>query len=431
MNGNCSGSNSSTYTISIREKPVLTAPTAQSICSESSFTSVVLSSNLTGTTFAWTASATNGITGFSTPGSGGTINGVTLTNPTNTSGTVTYVITPTLATCNGATQNFVVTVNPKPKIANATRVICSGDQFAFSATNNQPTTIVPANTTFTWTVADNANITGESNQSSPQSTVSQTLTNITNVAQQVLYTVTPTSGATGNCIGNTFTITVTVNPKASISNITTQICSGRAFAVTPGGGTDLIPSATLYSWSAPSVTGGLTGGAAASNQTTISGTLSNPTNSAQTATYTVTPTSGNCTGPTFTVTVTVNPLPSLTVSATPSAICTGQSSQLSVSGADTYSWSPATGLSATTGTPVTATLTNNTSSNTTTTYTVTGTFTTTGCTKNATVTVTVYPLPSVNAGQDLTLCNQPIGTQLTGTPSGGTWSGTNITSGPM
>ena len=426
---NCSGGNTSTYTISIREKPVLTAPTAQSICSEASFTSVVLSSNLTGTAFAWTASATNTITGFTTPGSGGTITGVTLTNPTNTSGTVTYVITPTLATCNGATQNFVVTVNPKPRIANATRVICSGETFTFSATNNQPTTIVPANTTYTWTVVDNANVTGESNQSSAQPAVSQTLTNTTNVAQQVVYTVTPTSGATGNCVGNTFTLTVTINPKASISNLTTQICSGQTFTVTPGSGNDLIPSATLYSWSAPIVTGGLTGGAAASNQTTVNGTLTNPTSSAQTATYTVTPTSGNCIGPTFTVTVTVNPLPSLTVSATPSAICTGQSSQLSVTGADTYSWSPATGLSATTGTPVTATLTNNTGSNTTTTYTVTGTFTATGCIRSATTTITVYPLPTVNAGQDLTLCNQPIGTQLTGTPSGGTWSGTNISSG--
>jgi gliding motility-associated-like protein len=428
VNGNCSGSNSSTYTISVREKPVLTAPTAQSICSESAFTSVVLSANLNGTTFAWTVAATNSITGFTTPGSGGTINGVTLTNPTNTSGTVTYTITPTLATCNGATQNFVVTVNPKPKIANTTRVICSGDAFTFTASNNPPTTIIPSTTTYTWTVVDNANITGESNQSTPQPNVSQTLTNTTNVAQQVVYTVTPTSTATGACVGNTFTITVTVNPKASISDKTTQVCSGIGFTVTPGGGADLIPSATLYSWSAPIVTGGLTGGAAASNQTTVNGTLTNPTNSAQTATYTVTPTSGNCTGPTFTVTVTVNPLPPLSVTASPTAICTGQSSQLTATGADTYSWSPSTGLSATTGSPVTATLTNNTNSNTTTTYTVTGTFTATGCTKNVNTTITVYPLPSVNAGQDLTLCNQPIGTQLTGTPSGGTWSGTNITS---
>ena len=428
VNGNCSGSNSSTYTISVREKPVLTAPTAQSICSESAFTSVVLSANLNGTTFAWTVAATNSITGFTTPGSGGTINGVTLTNPTNTSGTVTYTITPTLATCNGATQNFVVTVNPKPKIANTTRVICSGDAFTFTASNNPPTTIIPSTTTYTWTVVDNANITGESNQSTPQPNVSQTLTNTTNVAQQVVYTVTPTSTATGACVGNTFTITVTVNPKASISDKTTQVCSGIGFTVTPGGGADLIPSATLYSWSAPTVTGGLTGGAAASNQTTVNGTLTNPTNSAQTATYTVTPTSGNCTGPTFTVTVTVNPLPPLSVTASPTAICTGQSSQLTATGADTYSWSPSTGLSATTGSPVTATLTNNTNSNTTTTYTITGTFTATGCTKNVTTTITVYPLPTVNAGQDLTLCNQPIGTQLTGTPSGGTWSGTNITS---
>jgi hypothetical protein len=37
------------------------------------------------------------------------------------------------------------------------------------------------------------------------------------------------------------------------------------------------------------VAGGITGGAALANQTTIKGTLINPTNDVQTATYTVTP----------------------------------------------------------------------------------------------------------------------------------------------
>ena len=43
---------------------------------------------------------------------------------------------------------------------------------------------------------------------------------------------------------------------------------------------------TTYSWSAPAVTGGITGGVASANQTTIKGTLTNPTNDVQTATYT-------------------------------------------------------------------------------------------------------------------------------------------------
>ena len=42
--------------------------------------------------------------------------------------------------------------------------------------------------------------------------------------------------------------------------------------------------------------------------------------------------------------------------------------------------------------------------------------------------VTVDSLPVVFAGNDTTLCNQPIPITLSGIPSGGTWSGSNVTS---
>jgi len=83
VNSLCAGSNSSTYTVSVRERPVLTAISPQTICSEQTFSSVTLNSNLAGTTFSWTAASPNNITGFTTPGSGATITGVALTNPNN------------------------------------------------------------------------------------------------------------------------------------------------------------------------------------------------------------------------------------------------------------------------------------------------------------------------------------------------------------
>ena len=89
------------------------------------------------------------------------------------------------------------------------------------------------------------------------------------------------------------------------------------------------------------------------------------------------------------VSLTVNPLP--TVAITPSGsttICSGSSVGLTASGASTYSWSPGTGLSATTGASVTA------SPMATTIYTVTGTDVN-GCLNTAAVTVTVDPLPTV------------------------------------
>jgi len=103
-------------------------------------------------------------------------------------------------------------------------------------------------------------------------------------------------------------------------------------------------------------------------------------------TLTVTDTYG-CTAQDF-ATVSVSALPIVSVIANPSTICATFSSNLNAFGALTYSWSPATGLSATTGQNVTATPPS------TTTYTVTGSdqFT---CTASAQTTITVIPNPVV------------------------------------
>jgi hypothetical protein len=85
------------------------------------------------------------------------------------------------------------------------------------------------------------------------------------------------------------------------------------------------------------------------------------------------------------VTLTENPLPTVNASSDV-AICEGENTVLTASGASTYSWDNAGSLSSATGTPVTATPT------TTTTYTVTGTDGN-GCENTATVTVTVNPRP--------------------------------------
>jgi hypothetical protein len=245
----------------------------------------------TGTTYSWPVPVvTGGMTGGATGTAQASIYG-TLTNITNIAQTATYTVTPTSGACPGATFTVVVTVNPTPVIPAQTATICSSNAFTTSPVNAAPTTIIPSGTTYTWTVATNTNVTGQSNQLTPQSNISQTLTNLTNVAQNVVYTVTPTSGDTGNCVGAAFTITVTVNPKPYVSAQTTSTCSETAFpAITPANGTannHIVPSGTKYAWSAPVVTGGMTGGASATEQTTINGNLINPTNIVQTATYTV------------------------------------------------------------------------------------------------------------------------------------------------
>ena len=103
-------------------------------------------------------------------------------------------------------------------------------------------------------------------------------------------------------------------------------------------------------------------------------------------------------------------------------ICIGSSTTLVASGATTYSWSPATGLSDITGAMVTA------SPTATTTYTLIGSDGA-SCSDTAYVTVTVYPLPVVNAGSNSPVCENDT---INLTASGGisySWTGPGNYSG--
>jgi hypothetical protein len=54
----------------------------------------------------------------------------------------------------------------------------------------------------------------------------------------------------------------------------------------------------------------------------------------------------------------------------------------------------------------------------------------TKCSNTDNALITVLPIPTV-AASDVTICNQPIPVQLSATPAGGIWSGTNVTSGGL
>ncbi|REG88497.1 beta strand repeat-containing protein [Algoriphagus antarcticus] len=296
------------------------------------------------------------------------------------------------------------TVDPKPQINDMTDAVCSEAGFTVSPVDGT-NGVVPAGTTYSWAIpAVSGGLSGGASGSG--NSITGTLTNSTNTTQTATYTVTP---ITGTCPGATFTVTVTVDPKAAISNMTDMICSGEGFASTPGNGTNgLIPAGTTYSWPAPVVTGGLTGRASGSGESSITGILSNPTNIAQTATYTITPLSGSCAGPTFTLTVTVSPKPAITAST--SSVCGDAAFTATpangtngvVPAGTTYAWLAPTvtggliGGTASIGSPtsITGTLSNPTNTAQTATYTV---IPTSGSCKGPafTVTVTVSPRPAV------------------------------------
>lgn len=445
--GTCVGT-SFTVTVTVNPQPGISDQTT-AICSGSSF-SISPTGVPVGTNYTWPAPSMAGVTGLAAGTNQTSITG-TLTNTTDVPKIVTYTVTPSSGGCGNGTFTVTVTVNPKPSIGTQTATICSAAGFAVTPT----TTIVPTGTTYTWSAPSNANISGLS-AGSNQTTIAGTLTNSSNTPQTVNYTITPTSGAGGNCVGTAFTVSVTVNPKPVIPNQTLITCNSTAFAfaVANGGGL-IVPANTNYTWPQPVQGSGITGAAPGNNQTSVNGNLVNSTSTAGTAVYTVTPTSGaagNCVGSNFDLTVTVNPKPVLAIMN--DAICSGATFTLApVDGVPTgatiiptgtvYSWSAPTTPTGITGfapgsnqTNVSGTLTNNTNAPKTVVYNVTPKVGT--CEGPATaMNITVNPKPVIG-NKTLTVCSgTAFSLPLTNAepttiiPAGTTysWNAPNVTGG--
>ena len=275
-------------------------------------------------------------------------NGVTQGVAFTPASTQTYTVTGTDANGCINTDQVVVTVNPLPTInAGADVAICIGASTTLTASGG---------TTYTW---DNGATQGGS--VSPASTTT--------------YTV---SGTNANGCVNIDQVVVTVNPLPAIN-------AGADFAVCTGGSATLTGSGGVaYTW----------------NNGVVNGVSFVP---AATNTYTVTGTDAN--GCVNTDQITVSVLTNAPVNVGPDvAICIGQSTTLTATGAVTFNWDQGLG----TGNNFTVSPTG------TTTYTVVGTDGN-GCTGTDVITVTVNPLPTTNAGADQTVCQ---GTSVTLTATG-------------
>lgn len=225
-------------------------------------------------------------------------------------------------------NNSTIVVNEIPEIEDYSVSICSEDNFSITPVNGLPTasTIVPTNTTYQWS---NPIVTGGiigGTAQSGQASITDFLVNPTSSLQTATYTVIPTSGTSGACIGNSFTIEVTVNPKPIIVNATYNVCSNENFSIIPTDGSgNIVPFGTTFSWGIPTVSGGISGATIGTNENSLNQNLINPTNTVQTATYNLTATSGSCIGSTFTITIYVNPKPTIEASPNTQEICSNES----------------------------------------------------------------------------------------------------------
>ena len=379
-----------------------------------------------GTTYDWIATSNTNVSGESTTTQTGSVINDVLNNITNATQVVVYTVTPTSAAgCVGNPFTVSINVRPEPKgFDDNSPIACSDVAMSYDLVANISNVGLGGNslvvgTTYSWIAADNAFVTGESTSAQTGNTINNTITNTTNVNQQVVYTVTPTSA--NGCVGDPFTVTVTVRPEPQGFNDNTPlICSDQSVnydlsanvANTGAGGNNLI-AGTTYSWIAAS--NASVGGESTTPQVgaTITDVLNNITNANQVVTYTVTPTSGNgCAGNPFTVSVTVRPEPQGYNDA--KTICsdatvsydlmlnvgnTGLGGNNLIAGT-TYSWIAASNANVTgestvaqAGANITDALNNITNSNQVVVYTITPT-SADGCAGNPfTLTVTVRPEP--------------------------------------
>ncbi len=224
---------------------------------------------------------------------------------------------------------------------------------------------------------------------SPNSGLSATtgLTVTANPSSTTVYTVVGTG--TGGCTASG-TVTVNVGSPLVCNTITRTgtLCNSSTIDLTahPSGG----GAPYSYSWS--------------DGSTTVYPNSQNISVSLTTGTYTFTAiVTDNC-GSTCSsnITVTINPLPSVAVNPTSGTICNpgGTAVNLTASGATSYTWSPSSGLSSTTGTTVSAFPLQTTS------YTVTGTDAN-GCVASSASTVTLSSAVSITSvvASNSSVCN--------------------------
>lgn len=411
---------SNAATLSVNTSSINSQSTgAQTQCIGGTFSPISVTSAGTGLSYQWYSNTTASTSGGTSLGAGNGAQTNTYTPQSTVAGTLYYycVVTGTCGTVTSTISGAFIT-NPATAItaqSTAAQTRCINVAF-----NSISVTAEGTSLSYQWYSNTTAGTTGGTSLGAANGAQTDTYTPPSTAAGTLYYycVVTGTCGTITSSVSGAFI----VNPVPVISNKTASVYSGVAFTVTPVDGTDIVPAGTTYSWAAPAVTGGLTGGTSGTDAANISGTLNNPTSSTQTATYTVTPAANGCTGSAFTVTVTVNAIP--VISDMTATICSGGSfTSTPVDGTNgivppgtNYSWPIPTVTGGITGgqtgsgvASITGTLINPTTAVHTATYTVTprvGSYTGSAFT----LTVTVNPAAVVNIAGSDSVCE---GTTLT------------------
>jgi len=324
--GTCTASN--TATVTVNPLPIIVGPSI-TICAQQ--TGTLCASG--GVSYTWTPGGMTGNCIFVSPAvsTNYTVVGTDTNGCTNIGGPISY--------CG-------VIVTPSPTISVTSNTLCVGASAPIVASGA---------TSYTW---------------SPSTTLSSTI--IPNVTANPIVTTTySVSGSNGGgCIaGATSTVTVYALPVFTVTALPACVGFPLTINITPGFANYSIPSIPYSS---------------ANSQIQIPNATA-----AMSGTYNIIVTDVNGCNNFGSAAVVVNPLPTVTSSATP--VCVSSTGTLTAYGAETYTWNPTTYLNPTQGGEVYIMPTTTATIN----YTVTGTDVN-GCTNTSDLTVQANNIPVVS-----------------------------------
>jgi hypothetical protein len=218
---------------------------------------------------------------------------------TTPSATTTYTVTKTSGSCTSfsvitVTVASAATVAITPSLSS----ICSGQSVALTASGTGP---------FAWTASSGTNPPAVGNVTvSPTTTTSYTV-------------ITGTGTCTNSAVA---TVSVTSTPSISITPSLSTICVGQSVTLISSG-------AGPFAWTASSGTTPPAAGTVTVSPTT-------------TTTYSVLSGTGTCTASAV-ATVSISTIPSINITPSVSAICSGSSQTLTASGSGPFVWTASTG----------------------------------------------------------------------------------------
>jgi uncharacterized repeat protein (TIGR01451 family) len=382
----------------INPTPLATADSNSPICAGEDLLLVATG----GVSYAWSTTAT---APFSSTANFDVINNATASNAG------TYTVTVTDANGCSATDNTVAVINTvTASISASATTTCAGSPITLTAvgtgtymwSNGETTAAISASTTgtYTVTVTGAGGCTASASQAITVNSVSASIVpfgpttfcvggSVSLLATgggTYLWSTGATNAAITATTTGTYTVTVTNNGCTAVvaqsvtaQGVTASILAGGPTTFCAGGSVDLsVAGLGTYQWNTGATTANIT--------------------ATSTGVYSVTVTNNGCTA-TASQAVTVNSVAASITPFGPTEFCAGGSLTLLAGGGTNYLWNN-------TATSTTAAITVTTSN----TYTVTVTGAG-GCTTTQSVVVTVNPLPVVNAGADVTICDG-VATQL-------------------